>query len=190
MPARKWISFGGIRNSRDNRRIQILSHDPEERSHQTLLESACVCLRKRPRRGKQSKRLLNSKIGWRIYDEFHPARVRRRRVPAIRNQVNPKTELSEKDEAYWRKQFAALDYKITTAQTEPDILQRELNTGLVQYDPNPATAMKESITRRRINKHRKPSEDKKKELAELKTQRDELEDALRHAGGPAGWGRE
>jgi hypothetical protein len=104
--------------------------------------------------------------------------------------VNPKTELSEKDEAYWRKQFAALDYKITTAQTELDILQRELNSGLVQYDPNPATAMKESITRRRINKHRKAIEDKKKELAELKTQRDELEDALRHAGGPAGWGRE
>jgi chromosome segregation ATPase len=42
------------------------------------------------------------------------------------------TELGEKDEAYWRKQFAALDYKIATAQTELDILQRELNTGLVQ----------------------------------------------------------
>jgi hypothetical protein len=103
---------------------------------------------------------------------------------------NPNGELSEKDEAYWRKQFAATDYKIRTAQTELDILQRELNSGLVQYDPNPATAMKESITRRRINEHRKAIEKKKKELAELKKQRDELEDALRHAGGPAGWGRE
>ena len=87
-------------------------------------------------------------------------------------------------------QFAALDYQIQTAQTELDILQRELNSGLVQYDPNPATAMKESITRRRINEHRKAIDHKKKELAELRTQRDELEDALRHAGGPAGWGRE
>ncbi len=104
--------------------------------------------------------------------------------------LNPSGELSEKDEAYWRKQFAAIDYKIITAQTELDILQRELNSGLVQYDPNPATAMKESITRRRINEHRKAIEDKKKELAELKKQREELEDALRHAGGPAGWGRE
>jgi hypothetical protein len=103
---------------------------------------------------------------------------------------NPTSELSDKDEAYWRKQFAAIDYKITTAQTELDILQRELNSGLVQYDPNPATAMKESITRKRINEHRKAIDDKKKELAELKKQRDELEDALRHAGGPAGWGRE
>lgn len=104
--------------------------------------------------------------------------------------LNPKTELSDKDEAYWRKQFAGIDYKIRTAQTELDILQRELNSSLVQYDPNPATAMKESITRRRINEHRKAIEKKKKELAELKKQRDELEDALRYAGGPAGWGRE
>jgi hypothetical protein len=103
---------------------------------------------------------------------------------------NPNGELSEKDEAYWRKQFAAIDYKIRTAQTELDILQRELNSGLVQYDPNPATAMKESITRKRINEHRKAIENKKKELAQLRKERDELEDALRHAGGPAGWARE
>jgi hypothetical protein len=104
--------------------------------------------------------------------------------------ANPERERGEKDEAYWRKQFAEIDYKIRTAQTERDILQRELNMGLVQYDPNPATAMKESITRNQINEHRKAIEDKKKELMELKKQRDDLEDALRHAGGPAGWGRE
>ena len=91
---------------------------------------------------------------------------------------------------YWRKQFAAIDYKIRIAQTERDILQRELNLGLIQYDPNPATAMKESITRRKINERREAIEDKKKETAELKKQRDDLEDALRHAGGPAGWARE
>jgi hypothetical protein len=96
----------------------------------------------------------------------------------------------EKDEAFWRKQFAAVDYKITTAQTELDILQRELNLGLVQYDPNPATAMKESVTRKDINEHRKAIEGKKKEIVELKKQRDDLEDALRHASGPAGWARE
>jgi len=49
--------------------------------------------------------------------------------------------------------------------------------------------MKESITRRRIDEHRKAIEHKKKELAELRTQRDELEDALRHAVGlPDGGG--
>ncbi len=96
----------------------------------------------------------------------------------------------ERNEAYWRKQFAAIDYKIRTAQTELDILQREHSVGLIQYDPNPATAMKESVTRKEINEHRKAIEDKKKEIAELKKQRDDLEDALRHAGGPAGWARE
>ncbi len=95
----------------------------------------------------------------------------------------------EKSEAYWRKLFAAVDYKISTAQTELDILQRELNVGLIQYDRNPATAMKESVTRKEINEHRQAIEDRKKEIAELKRQRDELEDTLRHAGGPAGWAR-
>ncbi len=92
-------------------------------------------------------------------------------------------------EALWRKRFAAIDYKIRISQTELDILQRELNLGSVQYYPNPATAMKESITRRAINEHRKAIEDKKKEIADLQEQRAELEDELRHAGGPAGWAR-
>jgi hypothetical protein len=120
-----------------------------------------------------------------------------RRIPSNEGEVEAhsadsesSTELSERDEAFWRKQFAAIDYKIRTAQTELDILQRELNSDLVQYDPNPATAMKESITRKRINEHRKAIENKRKEVAALKKQRDELEDALRHAGGPSGWGRE
>ncbi|HEY2547079.1 MAG TPA: hypothetical protein VGI46_13520 [Candidatus Acidoferrum sp.] len=95
----------------------------------------------------------------------------------------------EKNEAYWRKQFSAIDDNIRTAQTELDILQRELNVGLIQYYPNPATAMKESVTRKAINEQRNAIEEKKKEIGEFKKQRDELEDALRHAGGPAGWSR-
>ena len=49
--------------------------------------------------------------------------------------------------------------------------------------------MKESVTRKDINQHRKAIEEKKKEIVELKGQREALEDALRHAGGPAGWAR-
>ncbi len=92
-------------------------------------------------------------------------------------------------EAQWRKQFAEIDYKIRIAKAELDILQRELNLGLVQYSPNPATTMKESITRKQINEHRKAIQDKQKELAGLNAVRVELEDELRHAGGPAGWSR-
>ncbi len=47
------------------------------------------------------------------------------------------------NEALWRKRFAAIDYKIRIAQTELDILQRELNLGSVQYYPNPATVLRE-----------------------------------------------
>jgi hypothetical protein len=99
------------------------------------------------------------------------------------------TEHNDKGEGYRRKQFAAIDYKLKTAQTELDILQREHNTELVQYYPNPAAALKESVTRKEINEHREAIKDKKKEITELKKQRDDLEDELRHAGGPAGWAR-
>jgi len=108
------------------------------------------------------------------------------RTGSLQNQQAREAE----NEALWRKLFAAIDYKIRIAQTESDILQRELNLGSVQYYPNPATAMKESITRRAINEHRKAIEDKKKEIADLQEQRADLEDELRHAGGPAGWARE
>ena len=110
-------------------------------------------------------------------------------LPADAESTNLETEHHEKNEADWKKQFAEIDYKIRTAQTELDILQRELNLGSVQYYPNPSTTMKESVTRKEINEHRKAIEEKKKEIAELKKQRDDLEDALQHAGGPAGWAR-
>jgi len=108
------------------------------------------------------------------------------RTGSVQNEPPSEAE----NEALWRKRFAAIDYKIRIAQTELDILQRELNLGSIQYYPNPATAMKESITRRAINEHRKAIEDKKKEIADLNKQREELEDELRHAGAPAGWERE
>src|SRR6266851_8740739 len=110
-------------------------------------------------------------------------------LPADAESTNLETEHHEKNEADWKKQFAEIDYKIRTAQTELDILQRELNLGSVQYYPNPSTTMKESVTRKEINEHRKAIEEKKKDIAELKKQRDDLEDALQHAGGPAGWAR-
>jgi len=108
------------------------------------------------------------------------------RTRSLQNQQANELE----NEAFWTKRFAAIDYKIRIARTELDILQRELNLGSVQYYANPATAMKESITRRGINEHRKAIEDKKELIADLNKQRAELEDELRHAGGPAGWARQ
>jgi hypothetical protein len=92
-------------------------------------------------------------------------------------------------EAQWRKQFASIDYKIRVAKTELDILQRELNLGQVQYSPNPSTTMKEEYTRKKINEQRKAIDDKKKQLVDLNAIRAELEEELRHAGGPPAWER-
>jgi chromosome segregation ATPase len=100
------------------------------------------------------------------------------------------TRVEVKDEAYWHKQFAEIRYKIRTAQSELDILQRELNEGLLIYDPNPQKAMRENVTRKNINAHRQAIEDKKKEIAELQKQLSDLEDDLRHAGRDPGWSRE
>jgi hypothetical protein len=96
----------------------------------------------------------------------------------------------EKNEVYWRKEFAEIHYKIRMAQRELDVLQRELNVSLLIYDPNPQKALRENATRNDINAHRKAIEDKKKELAELREQLSDLEDELRHAGGDPGWSRE
>jgi hypothetical protein len=99
-------------------------------------------------------------------------------------------KVEEKGEAYWRKQFAEIHYKIRMAQSELDVLQRELNEALLIYDPNPQKAMRENVTRKNIDSHRQAIEDKKKELAELRRQLSDLEDELRHAGGDPGWSRE
>jgi hypothetical protein len=93
-------------------------------------------------------------------------------------------------EGQWRKQFASIDYKIRVAKTELDILQRELNLGQVQYSPNPSTTMKEEYTRKKINEQRKAIDDKKKQLLDLNAIRAELEEELRHAGGPPAWERQ
>lgn len=99
------------------------------------------------------------------------------------------TQNAQDEELSWRKQFGEIDYKMAVARRELDILQREHNLLLMQYYANPATAMKEGVTRRDINNHRVAIEGKQKELSGLKNQREDLEDALRHAGGPPAWAR-
>lgn len=112
------------------------------------------------------------------------------RLHSTKGDKTAHTKVEEKDEAYWRKQFADIHYKIRMAQSELDVLQRELNEGLLIYDPNPQKAMRQNVTRKDINAHRQAIEDKKKEIAELRKQLSDLEDDLRHAGGDPGWSRE
>ncbi|HVS74706.1 MAG TPA: hypothetical protein VHE23_04710 [Candidatus Acidoferrales bacterium] len=108
---------------------------------------------------------------------------------AIACTVSEKAQ-EEKGESYWRKRFAEARYKIGIAENERDILQRELGVLLLQYYPNPAKAMRENVTRKEINEHRKAIEVKQREIEELGRALADLEDELRHAGGPPGWSRE
>ncbi len=102
-----------------------------------------------------------------------------------------KAEGDEKEdpnsEKAWRKRFAAQHQKIANAEKELDILQRELQKSSVQYYADPQKAMKEQNNRGEINDKSAKIEAKKKQLAELRQQLDDMETDLRKAGGDPGW---
>jgi chromosome segregation ATPase len=103
--------------------------------------------------------------------------------------LTPEPEKLE-SEAQWRKRFAELHEQLEYAQRELSVLQREWSVSLNQYYPNPMKAMREQFTRREIDALAKKIRDKKAEIAQLKQTISDLEDDLRHSGGPPGWARE
>ena len=103
--------------------------------------------------------------------------------------VGDKDKEDPNSESAWRKRFGKLREKIATAEQELDILQREENKGSVQYYSDPTKAMNEQYSRDEINKKNAKIEAKKKQVAALKQQWDDLEDQLRKAHGDPGWAR-
>jgi len=95
----------------------------------------------------------------------------------------------KKDEAYWRGRFSALRTKLSQAEKELNILQRELGVSEVQYYDDPNKALREQLLRSDINKNVKKIQDRKTEIQQLKQQLSDLEDELRRAGGNPGWAR-
>src|ERR1700760_4030336 len=83
------------------------------------------------------------------------------------------------DEAGWRKRFAEQRAKISQAEQELDILQRESTKLQTQYYNDPQKALAEQYTRKDI----------KDQDAKLKQGLSDLEDQLRAAGGDSGWAR-
>jgi chromosome segregation ATPase len=118
-----------------------------------------------------------------------PTEVAQKEEEAPTAAPSPKQE-EEKGEAYWRKRFADLRKDIQLAESEGDILQRELNALQLQYDPDPQKALIEQTTRESINEHQDAIAAKQKEIDELKQKLSDLEDELRRAGGDPGWARE
>jgi predicted RNase H-like nuclease (RuvC/YqgF family) len=92
-------------------------------------------------------------------------------------------------EKAWRKRFAEQRKKISGAELELDVLEREAQKANVQYYSDPQKAMKEQFTRNEINEKNAKIEEKKKQIANLKQQLNDLEEQLRASGGDAGWAR-
>jgi len=92
-------------------------------------------------------------------------------------------------EQEWRARFAALRAQLDRAQRELDVLQQELGIAWVQYYPDPAKTMKEGYTFREVNQLRARIAEQKAKVASLQQDISDLEDDLRHAGGPPGWSR-
>lgn len=104
-------------------------------------------------------------------------------APAGAEQEDPNSEKA------WRKRFADQHRKISDAELELDVLQRELQKSDVQYYSDPQKAMNEQLTRNEINEKTAKIEAKKKQLADLKQQLSDMEDQLRASGGDVGWAR-
>ena len=98
-------------------------------------------------------------------------------------------ETNPKSETYWRKRFAKLRDKLSNAEQELDVLQRELNKDQVQYYNDPQKALMQQHDRSDINDKTTRVDAKKQEVASLKQQLSDLEDELRKAGGDPGWAR-
>src|SRR5438128_7162433 len=108
---------------------------------------------------------------------------------AAKADANDKQKEDPNSEKAWRARFDALRTKIATAEQELDVLQREENKAGVQYYSDPTKAMNEQYSREEINKKAAKIDAKQKQIAALKQQWDDLETALRKAGGDPGWAR-
>jgi DNA repair exonuclease SbcCD ATPase subunit len=105
------------------------------------------------------------------------------------NDSQEETANNPKSEAYWRKRFQKQRDKISQAEQELDVLQRELNKDQVQYYNDPQKALTEQHDRSDINDKTAKVDAKKKQIESLKQQLSDMEDDLRKAGGDPGWAR-
>ena len=100
-----------------------------------------------------------------------------------------KDEKPDNSEAGWRKRFAEQRAKISQAEQELDVLQRESTKLQTQYYADPQKALAEQYTRKDITDQDAKIQAKKDEIAKLKQGLSDLEDQLRASGGDAGWAR-
>jgi len=108
--------------------------------------------------------------------------------PQAAAQLPAESDDSNSEKA-WRKRFAEQRKRISDAELELDVLQRELRKSDVQYYSDPQKAMNEQYSRTEINEKTAKIEAKKKQIADLQQQLSDTEDQLRASGGDPGWAR-
>jgi hypothetical protein len=96
----------------------------------------------------------------------------------------------EETEEHWRKKFAAARDDLRMAERELDVLQRELNRLLLQYEDDPNEALRQQYSRERVNEHTLKIEEQRKTVAARRAALDALTNELRRRGLPPGWSRE
>ena len=94
-----------------------------------------------------------------------------------------------KKEPYWHKKYTEINDKLTQAQKDLDVLQRELNTDQVQYYKDPQKALVEQHNRTEINEKTAKVDAKQKEIESLKQGLSNLEDECRKSDCDPGWVR-
>jgi hypothetical protein len=95
----------------------------------------------------------------------------------------------DNSESGWRKRFSEQHAKISQAEQELDILQREAQKLQVQYYSDPQKALAEQYTRKDVTDQDAKIQAKKDEIAKLKQHLSDMEDDLRKSGGDSGWAR-
>jgi hypothetical protein len=101
-----------------------------------------------------------------------------------------KEKPAEKGEKYWHDKFADANKKLDGDSHELDILQREYNLKQQQFYSDPNTAMKEQYDRKDLTDTKSKIDEKAADVAKDKQDISDMEDALRQAGGEAGWARQ
>lgn len=100
-----------------------------------------------------------------------------------------KSKAPDNSEAAWRKRFSEQRAKISQAEQELDILQREASKLQTQYYSDPQKALAEQYTRKDVTDQDAKIAAKKDQIAKLKQGLSDMEDQLRAAGGDSGWSR-
>src|ERR1700685_2557294 len=103
--------------------------------------------------------------------------------------ADAKDKAPDNSEAGWRKRFAEQRAKISQAEQELDVLQREAQKLQTQYYSDPQKALAEQYTRKDITDQDAKIQAKKDEIAKLKQGLSDMEDQLRASGGDSGWAR-